>query len=261
MRNFRLPSAHSSHAHVDVVGPLSPIQGVTYLLTCVKIFTRWPEAFPIPYQSADTIARAFLLFLGAEQSWITAYHPQSVRAVERFHRQLKSALKTHLLESWLDAIPLVLVGIRTSFKENLATSSAELVYGSTLKLPEDFFIAPRSLPTSHHCSGPVFVSGDILTASHVFLSIGRIPKSLEPPYAGPYKVLSRTSEVFTMKVDGRPVTVSIDRLKEAHMSQMRLLPGFLAQFLLVVPRSLMSSLNIEDVHCKLFISRLDCLRD
>ncbi|GBM81718.1 hypothetical protein AVEN_273234-1 [Araneus ventricosus] len=176
-------------------------------------------------------------YLGAEQIRTTAYHPQSNGAVKRFHRQLKSTLMTHLPENWLDALPLVLLGIRTSFKRDLATSSAELVYGSTFKLTGECFsntsVATsassflqtfksrvssfRPVLTSHHCSGPVFVTGDLLKASHVFLRLDRIRKSLESPYAGPCKVLSRTSKVFTVEVDGRPVTVSIDRLKAAHV--------------------------------------------
>ncbi|GBO38074.1 hypothetical protein AVEN_219026-1 [Araneus ventricosus] len=65
--HFPLPSARFPHVHIDVVGPLSPIRGMTYLLTCVHRFTRWPEAFPIPDQSADTIARTFLL------GWISRF--------------------------------------------------------------------------------------------------------------------------------------------------------------------------------------------
>ncbi|GBM31434.1 hypothetical protein AVEN_39233-1 [Araneus ventricosus] len=71
--------------------------------------------------------------------------------------------------------------------------------------------------TSHHWSGPEFVSGDLLKASHVVLRIHRIRKSLEPTYAGPYKVMSRTSKEFTMDVNGTPVTVSIDRLKAVYI--------------------------------------------
>ncbi|GBM32887.1 hypothetical protein AVEN_21753-1 [Araneus ventricosus] len=75
----------------------------------------------------------------------------------------------------------------------------------------------RPVPTKHHCSGAVFVSHDLIKASHVFLRIDRVRKSLEPPYAGPYKVLSITEKVFTVEINGKPTTVSIDRLKAAHL--------------------------------------------
>ncbi|GBN78102.1 hypothetical protein AVEN_194688-1 [Araneus ventricosus] len=40
LKEFPLPSARFSHVHIDVVGPLSPVRGMTYLLTCVDRFTR-----------------------------------------------------------------------------------------------------------------------------------------------------------------------------------------------------------------------------
>ncbi|GFU63849.1 retrovirus-related Pol polyprotein from transposon opus [Trichonephila clavipes] len=229
-----------SNVHIDVVGPLSPVCGMSYLLTCVDRFTTWPEVFPIPDQTADTIARTFLLgwiarfgvperitsdcgtnfqsnlfsslskFLGVEQIRTTSFHPQSNGAVERFHRHLKSALMTHLPESWLDSLPMVLLGIRSSFKQDLEASSAELVYGTTLKLPGEFFVNTpattsttsflqslrqhvrsfRPVPVKHHGSNPVFISKDLLQASHVFLRIDRVRKALEPPYAGPFKTVN-----------------------------------------------------------------------
>ncbi|GBL82102.1 hypothetical protein AVEN_150399-1 [Araneus ventricosus] len=75
----------------------------------------------------------------------------------------------------------------------------------------------RPVPTTHHGSSAVFVSDDLIKTSHVFLRIDRVRKSLEPPYAGPYKVLSRTEKVFTVEIDGKPTTMSIDRLKAAHL--------------------------------------------
>ncbi|GBO31157.1 hypothetical protein AVEN_136213-1 [Araneus ventricosus] len=92
----------------------------------------------------------------------------------------------HFPESWSDSLPLIFLGIRTSFELDLATSSVELV-------------------------------ADLVKASHVFLRIDRVRKPLEPPYAGPYKVLSKTEKIFTVEIDGKPTTVSIDRLKTAYL--------------------------------------------
>ncbi|GBM30172.1 hypothetical protein AVEN_134214-1 [Araneus ventricosus] len=75
----------------------------------------------------------------------------------------------------------------------------------------------RPVSTTYHGSSAVFVSDDLIKATHVFLIIDRVRKSLEPPYAGPYKVLSRTDKVFTVGIDGKPTTVSIYRLKAAHL--------------------------------------------
>ena len=42
----------------------------------------------------------------------TAYHPQANGIVERFHRQLKAALKARLVgPAWVDELPLVLLGL------------------------------------------------------------------------------------------------------------------------------------------------------
>ncbi len=57
--------------------------------------------------------------------------------VERFHRQLKAALKAQPQPTaWMDTLPLILLGIRTALKEDI---SAEMVYGTTLRLPGEFF--------------------------------------------------------------------------------------------------------------------------
>ena len=42
-------------------------------------------------------------------------------------------------EHVVDSLPLVLLGIRTALKDDLHCSTAELVYGTTLCLPGEFF--------------------------------------------------------------------------------------------------------------------------
>ncbi|KAG8184095.1 hypothetical protein JTE90_025403 [Oedothorax gibbosus] len=75
-------------------------------------------------------------FLGTEKNRTTAYNPASNGQVERFHRQLKQAIRCQATERWVEVLPSVLLGIRSCFKEDLGASSAELVYGTTLRLPE-----------------------------------------------------------------------------------------------------------------------------
>ena len=267
---FPTPDARFDVVHIDVVGPLPPSRGYTYLLTCVDRFTRWPEAIPISNISAETVAQAFLSgwiarfgvpstlitdrgcqfesqlwhtlmqLLGIKRACTTSYHPQSNGMVECFHRQLKGALKAQPQpDAWMDSLPLVLLGIRTALKEGIASTTAEMVYGTTLRLPGEFLTpSPPSLPdasnyistlkthmqtlqpslprpTQQHCHIPVGLS----TATHVFVRHDAVRRPLQPPYDGPYPVLKRTNKHFTLHINGRKDTVSIHRLKPAHLDR------------------------------------------
>ena len=161
-----MPQRHFNHIHVDLVGPLPPSNGFTYLLMVVDRFTRWPEAIPLSNTITHTCAQALVThwiarfgvpmnmysdrglqftsqlwasiskLFGTKLHHTTAYHPQSNGLVERFHRHLKSALRAHLSgPNWSDELPWVLLGIRTAPKEDLDCSSAELVYGTPLTVP------------------------------------------------------------------------------------------------------------------------------
>ncbi|GBM27489.1 hypothetical protein AVEN_41604-1 [Araneus ventricosus] len=205
-----------------------------------------------------------------------------VRKFESRKRSLTPLGHKVCRESWLHALLLVLLGVRASFKDSdiFCRSGVRtylgifLIFGeffsfTSVTTPESSFLqtsrrqvrSVRPVPTSYQYSGPVFVSGGRLKASHVFLRIDRIRKSLEPPYAGPCKFRSRTSKLFTVEVNSRPVTISIERLKAALMLPDEIACRNFPRIIRVVPRSLMSSLYMEDVHGRLFISRLDCLCD
>ncbi|GBP15123.1 Retrovirus-related Pol polyprotein from transposon 412 [Eumeta japonica] len=68
----------------------------------------------------------------------TAYHPACNSLIERFHRQLKTAITCHANENWIESLPLVLLGVRSAYKDYLKTSCVQLVYGETLRLPGEF---------------------------------------------------------------------------------------------------------------------------
>lgn len=70
--------------------------------------------------------------LGIKQNVSSAYHPQSLGALERFHQTLKTMLRVYCYEEekdWDEEILLLLFAIRKSVQELLGFSTFELVYG------------------------------------------------------------------------------------------------------------------------------------
>ena len=267
---FQPPDARFDHIHIDLVGPLPPAGGYTHLLTCVDRFTRWPEVIPLPSTNTETVAQAFLFgwvarfgvpssltsdrggqfeshlwehlmkLLGISRIRTTAYHPSANGLVERFHRQLKASLMSKATTNWLEALPVVLLGIRSTLKQDLHCTSAELVYGTTLRLPGDFFQAStptdtvedplsyadrlkstmrqlQPTPTRHHAKRKSYLPPALSSSQHVFIRHDAVKRSLQPPYDGPYPVVKRTPKHYTVKVNGHQQTVSIDRLKPAFL--------------------------------------------
>ncbi|VDQ14045.1 unnamed protein product [Trichobilharzia regenti] len=65
----------------------------------------------------------------------TAYHPQANATIERLHRQLKAGLSAANNAHWTGSLSLVLLGIRNVLKTDAGCTTAELVYGTILRLP------------------------------------------------------------------------------------------------------------------------------
>ncbi|XP_017477611.1 PREDICTED: uncharacterized protein LOC108367503, partial [Rhagoletis zephyria] len=175
--------------------------------------------------------------LGSQRIRTTPYHPCANGMIERWHRSLKTALMCHNTNSWMEVLPIVLLGLRSSLREDVNASPAELVYGTSLKLPCDFFnntsdLSPsddfvkqlkssmnslRPIEVKHKSNRSVFVHKDLASCTHVYVRQDSIKKSLQPPYDGPYLVLSRNDKVFNIKINDSTKSISIDRLKPAFM--------------------------------------------
>lgn len=265
---FQLPDSRFRNVHIDLVGPLPPSRGFTHILTCVDRFTRWPMAIPINDTSAENVARTFVdswiatfgvpatittdrgpqftstLFhdlkrlLGTDHFRTTAYHPAANGMVERFHRQLKASLIASSSTHWSERLSLILLSIRNTVKEDLGCTTAELVFGTTLRLPGEMIVDSattgetdpnsyasrlrqymrdiRPSPTRQTCK-LTHVHPDLATCDYVFVRVDAVRKPLQPPYEGPFRVISRKDKTFVIDRNGRKDTVSIDRLKVAYM--------------------------------------------
>ena len=265
------PNYRFCSLHVDLVGPLPISQGMTYLFTIIDRFTRWAEAIPIPDAHASTCATAFIQhwisrfgvpqdiisdrgkqftsnlwtelnkLLGIEAHTTTAYHPQANGMVERFHRQLKASLKARSTgPDWVSEIPLVLLGIRTSTRVDPDCSPAELVYGSTLRLPGEFFHSPRNLtmqPDStfvknlqhklrsvqppkpqFHGKQNNYIPKNLTSTGYVYVRIDGYKNPLQRPYQGPYRIINSNDKYLTIEIKGKAENISIDRLKPAFVN-------------------------------------------
>ncbi|GFT22535.1 integrase catalytic domain-containing protein [Trichonephila clavipes] len=126
--------------------------------------------------------------------------------IEELHRPLKSAIKCHATERWTEVLPIILLGLRASLKEDILCTPAELVFGTTIRLPGEMFDSSKpeddvvnfvsklkshmqSLhpkPPKHHGKRPVFIHPGLLEATHVFLRRDMLRRPLQQPYDGPF---------------------------------------------------------------------------
>ncbi len=121
--------------------PLSVLSHLSCKSICSNMYLRVWCTSDRGRQFESNLWKKLVQLLGVKHTWTTSYHPISNGFVERFHRHLKSAIKSYPHpENWADILPLVLLGIRTSLKQDLGcTITAELVYGTTLSLHSKLF--------------------------------------------------------------------------------------------------------------------------
>lgn len=145
------------HIHVDIV-VMPPFQGYRYYLICVDRFIRlptvaraldsnWIRRFGSPLYMTTHQSRNFESHLFKHLNSLldttylrtTLYHLAVNGMLERFHRQLKAAVKFHESDRWTSVLSTVLLGIPSAWKEDIQATAAEMVYGQYLRLPGEFF--------------------------------------------------------------------------------------------------------------------------
>ncbi|XP_067616671.1 uncharacterized protein Atg4b isoform X2 [Eurosta solidaginis] len=79
--------------------------------------------------------------LGSHQITTSAYHPQGNGMDERFHRQLKTTIIAREdTNNWYDELPVILLGLRSIYKEEISATPAEMVFGQNLRLPGELVV-------------------------------------------------------------------------------------------------------------------------
>ena len=272
---FEVPTKRFSHLNVDIV-TMPTSNGYSHLLTIVDRFTRWPAAIPIPDMTVESVIDAL------NQGWIaqfgipatittdrggqfisatwdqlmktwgirslrtTAYHPEANGLVERFHRRLKESLLAICGENpnkWYWRLPASLLAIRTTLKQDIGSSPADLVYGEGLCIPGDLMDATlpsddtirrrrtstlaslrlevarmQPTPTSAHRQPSIHIPPELANASHVFIRRGAAPTCMSAPYDGPYRVVDKIPAGYRIAMPGgKTETVALARLKPAHI--------------------------------------------
>ncbi|GFX66197.1 retrovirus-related Pol polyprotein from transposon 17.6 [Trichonephila clavipes] len=220
-----------------------PLKDITAETVAEAFFSSWVSRFGTPAilttdrgrQFESSLFKALSKLLGVQKCRTTGYHPQANGMIEELHRPLKSAIKCHATERWTEVLPIILLGLRASLKEDILCTPAELVFGTTIRLPGEMFHSSKpdddvlnfvsklkshmqSLhpkPPKHHSKRPVFIHPGLLEATHVFLRRDMLRRPLQQPYDGPFKVLQRKDKVFFLDINGKRVSVSIDRCKPA----------------------------------------------
>ena len=157
---------------VDVLGPLKPttVSGNKYVVIFIDRLTKWPEAFAVPNQDSETIARllvqeiiprhgcprsllsdrgspflsklskAVYELLGIRKLNTTAYHPQCNGLVERFNHTIVSMIAMYTSEypdDWDEHLNYCVWAYRTAVNDTTKHSPFYLMYGRDPLFPVD----------------------------------------------------------------------------------------------------------------------------
>ena len=184
---------------LDVMGPLNETdRGNLYILVVTDYFTRWVEAYPMPNQKAETVARVLSKewisrygcmseihsdngtnfesevfhglcdLLGIDKTSTCVRRPQSDGVCERFNHTVQTMLATAIMNNvwdWDEILPYLMMAYRNSRHESLGISPAKMLYGKEITLPLEAFIPD---PNKRHFNAPEYIRyiRDLLQHSH-----------------------------------------------------------------------------------------------
>ena len=212
----------------------TPLTEITSQSICQAFIGTWVCRFGPPLnlvtdrgtQFTSELAHNLTSILGIHHIRTSAFNPRANGIVERSHRSLKASLKARG-RHWLAQLPIVLLGLRMRPSED-GSSPFSRVTGEQPMVPHILpttgdltqlsiqlhqlpfgYIPPRKKQIQS------FVPEELKSCKMVWLRIDRVKRASEAPYQGPFRVLKRHDDTFTISVRDKPVVVSINRLKPA----------------------------------------------
>ena len=163
---------------VDILKLPLTSNGNHYVAVFMDYLTKWPEAFAIPDQKAETIAPLFLehivcrhgipeellsdrganflsnliqeicQVLGVKKINTSGYHPQTDGLVEKFNATLISMIAKSTSDGaeWDTRLPYVLFAYRASLQESTKESPFFLLYGRDPRVPTSTVLTYQRSP-------------------------------------------------------------------------------------------------------------------
>ncbi|XP_028813780.1 uncharacterized protein LOC114766768 isoform X2 [Denticeps clupeoides] len=253
---FPIPLCPGKEIVIDYTDMVERVGRHRYLLVMVDAFSGWPEAWPVTREDSKTVVKCLINYyipqhgfpetirsdngthfknkdlqtvesaLGLKHKFGTVYHPQSQGKVERMNLSLKTKLAKICAQTkmtWVDALPLALMSIRSSVNKTSGYTPFELEHGrpfpgpssrlfmtteASEKLsPKAYFNILQSVLSQH--STQITGRGSQPPASnppgpgieYVLLKVTK-RKWSEPRWTGPYQITERTSHAVRLKGKG-----------------------------------------------------------
>jgi hypothetical protein len=223
-----------------------PLADISAASSAAALFSGWIARYGVPdaltsdrgvqFVSAvwEAVWEAVCKRLNIQHKLTTAYHPQANGMLERFHRQLKDALRFRAAAAdWESHLPWALLGLWVAPKNDSGVSAEELTFGCQVTLPGELLGAPAAameklveelqsdcrnftpLPLRQHSYAEAASEppAALKAAQYVYIRHGGVQAALVAKYDGPYKVMSRGPKFFDIQIGNKTDSVTVDRLK------------------------------------------------
>jgi len=267
--------------YIDLVGPLTEtVDNFKYILSVQDELTKFIEAIPIKTKEAESVAEALVKgvilkhgvpskiasdqgtefmndvfkrmckLLRIEQINSTAYHHESIGALENTHKSLGAYLRNYVSDKqqdWSEWLPFYVFCYNTSIHLETGYTPFELIYGRECKLPtnittkidpvynyEDYIINLKNkLQTAHRDTREELLKrkqqrkeyydqyhGTKITeyeTGDLVMLKNEQRKKLDPIYTGPYEVIADEKINCRIKVNNKEVRVHKNRIKPFYL--------------------------------------------